>query len=53
MALFLLVEPSNTFDRHVVGFGCARGENDIFGIGTNKICDVLFSKNKYNECFTL
>ena len=46
MTLFLLVKPSNTLDRHVVGFGCARSENDIFGVSTNKIGDVLF-ENKY------
>jgi len=46
MTLFLLVEPCNTLDRHVVGFGCARSENDIFGVGADEIADVLFKKKR-------
>ena len=52
MTLFLLVEPGNAFDRHVVGFGCARSENNIFGVGTNEIGNILFNKNRCAEYFT-
>lgn len=46
MAFFLLVEPSNTLDRHIVGFCCARSENDVFGVGTNEIGKALFVENR-------
>lgn len=48
MTLFLLVKPSNAFDRHVVGFRRARSENDVFGVGTDEIGNILF-KSRYAE----
>lgn len=42
MSPFLLVKPSNALDRHIIGFGCSRSENDVFGVGTYEIGDVLF-----------
>jgi len=48
MTLFLLVKPSDTLDRHIVGFCRARSEDNIFGVGTNQIGNVLF-KDRYAE----
>lgn len=41
--LFALEEPSDAFDRHVVGFGSARCEHDIFLIRSDQIGHVLKS----------
>lgn len=52
MSPFLPVKPGNALDRQVVGFGCSRGENNVFGVGTYEIGDVL-SKNgpAKNSCY--
>ena len=34
MVLLLLVEVCNTLDGQIVGLCCARGEDDLLGIGT-------------------
>ena len=39
--LLFAVEASNSFDRHVIAFGCTRGENYVLLFGPYDIRDVL------------
>ena len=41
MLLFFFVEPGNTLDDHIVRFRGARGEDDILGLGSNEVGNVL------------
>ena len=47
--LLALVETSDTFDRHVVGFGSSRGENDIFRVRSNQIGNMLYKLGVLGE----
>ena len=45
--LFLiLVKPCHSFDDHVVTLRGTRGEDNVFGLGTDEVCDMLDSKMK-------
>jgi hypothetical protein len=46
VAFFLLMEPSNTLDRHIIGFCRARSENDVFGVSANEIGNALLTENR-------
>ena len=38
---FFLIEVGRTFDRQVIGFGRARGENNFTRIGTNQLSNLI------------
>ncbi len=41
MFLLLFVEAGYALDGHIIGLSSSRGEDNVFGVGANKVGDVL------------
>lgn len=43
MVLLALIETGNSLDAEVVGLCCSRSEDDLLGISSDQLCNVLHS----------
>ncbi len=41
MLLLILVEPSDTLDRHIIRFGRTRGEYNVLWVSADKVSNML------------